>query len=92
MWVFENERSSMAMPGLWTYPPNLEACQNPCVGLQPHDYPGGIGMTDQEEFECESCEFTTTVEVISDKHEEDKGHKMVVKWTQPSFDGYTKDE
>jgi len=49
-------------------------------------------MTDQDTFECESCEFTTTVEVISDKHEEDKGHKMVVKWTQPSFDGYTKDE
>jgi len=49
-------------------------------------------MIDQEELECESCEFTTTVEVISDKHEEDKGHTMVVKWTQPDFDGYVADE
>jgi len=75
----ENEPSSMALPGLWPYAPKLEACQNPCVGMQPHDHSGGYRMT-------------TTVEVISDKHEEDKGHTMVVKWTQPSFDGYTKDE
>ena len=80
------------MPGLWAYPPKLEACQNPCVGLQPHNHSGGYRMTDEGQFECDECEFTTTVEVISDKHEEDKGHKMVVKWTQPSFDGYTKDE
>jgi hypothetical protein len=49
-------------------------------------------MTDQDTFECEECEFTTTVEVISENHEEDKGHKMVVKWTQPDFDGYVADE
>jgi hypothetical protein len=49
-------------------------------------------MTDQDTFECDECEFTTTVEVISENHEEDKGHTMVVKWTQPDFDGYTKDE
>jgi len=47
-----------------------------------------VGMSDQEMFECEESEFTTTVEVISDNHEEDKGHKMVVKWIQPDFDGY----
>jgi len=80
------------MPGLWAYPPKLEACQNPFVGLQPHDHSGGYRMTDQDTFECEECEFTTTVEVISENHEEDKGHKMVVKWTQPDFDGYVADE
>mgnify|MGYP006876415178 FL=1 len=47
-----------------------------------------IGMSDQDKFECDECEFTTTVEVLSENHEEDKGHKMVVKWTQPDFDGY----
>ena len=45
-------------------------------------------MSEQDTFECEECEFTTTVEVISENHEEDKGHTMVVKWTQPDFDGY----
>lgn len=88
----ENEPSSMAMPGLWAYPPKLEDGQNPCIGLQSHDHPGGSRMSEEGKFECDECEFTTTVEVISDKHEEDKGHKMVVKWTQPDFDGYTKDE
>jgi hypothetical protein len=47
-----------------------------------------MGMSDQDKFECDECEFTTTVEVLSENHEEDKGHKMVVKWTQPDFDGY----
>ena len=88
----ENEPSSMAMPGLWAYPPKLEDGQNPCIGLQPHNHSGGYRMTEEDTFECESCEFTTTVEVLSENHEEDKGHTMVVKWTQPSFDGYTKED
>jgi len=49
-------------------------------------------MTHEGQFDCEECEFTTTVEVLSENHEEDKGHTMVVKWTQPNFDGYVADE
>lgn len=48
-------------------------------------------MTEQP-FQCEDCEFVTSIEVVSDNHAEDRGHTMIVKWTQPDFGGYLEEQ